>query len=138
MCVCAHALTVLCTSLSTAITKCIHNCYIHHTNSVATCLGARRVSKRSFEWTSQHKILSRVISDKQALAACVRSADDLRILVPPACGATMAAVYEDTIIKDAQQSGQLPEKLNNIVVIVCGGNGVNLDKIQKWRKECGL
>lgn len=67
----------------------------------------------------------------------MRSADDLRILVPPACGTTMAAVYEDTI-KDAQQSGELPEKLENIVVIVCGGSGVNLDRVQKWRKECGL
>ncbi len=108
-----------------------------HPHSVAKCLGAKRVSKRSFEWLSQHKIVSRVVTDKQALSACVRIADDHRILVPPACGAAMAAVYGD-VITEAQKSGVLPTRLENIVAIVCGGNGVNLDSIYKWREECQL
>ncbi len=82
-------------------------------------------------------MLSRVVSDQQALSACVRIADDHRILVPPACGAAMAAVYGDTLT-EAQKRGDLPEKLNNIVAIVCGGNGVNLDSVTQWRSQCGL
>lgn len=105
--------------------------------SVAKCLGAKRVSKRSYKWLSEHKIISRVVSDRQALSACVKIADDHRILVPPACGAGLAAVYED-VIGEAQKSGDLPQRLENMVVIVCGGNGVNLDSIHKWRQECGL
>ena len=67
----------------------------------------------------------------------MKIADDHRILVPPACGAGLAAVYEG-VVDEAVKSGDLPEKLKNIVVIVCGGSGVNLDSIHKWREECGL
>ena len=95
------------------------------------------MSKRSFQWLSDHKVLSRVVTDQQALSACVKIADDHRILVPPACGAAMAALYEDVVV-EAQKKGELPEKLDNIVAIVCGGNGVNLDSVASWRQQCGL
>ena len=42
--------------------------------SVAKCLGARRVSKRSFEWLSQHPVISHVVSDRDAIAACINIA----------------------------------------------------------------
>lgn len=90
--------------------------------------------KASYEWLSRHPIISHVISDRDAVSACVKIADDHRILVPPACGASLAAVYADSI-KELQQKGSLPSELKNIVIIVCGGNGVNLDAIQKWRTE---
>ena len=73
-----------------------------------------------------------MVSDKDAVSACVKIADDYRILVPPACGASLAAVYGDSI-KSLQESGELPQNLHNIVIIVCGGSGVNLDTIQQWR-----
>lgn len=106
-------------------------------HSVARCLGAKRVSKRSFEWLSQHNIVTAIVSDRDAISACVNLADDHRLLVAPACGAAMAGIYGDTIPK-LQKAGKLPENLRNIVVIVCGGNGINLDTIQKWKKEYDL
>lgn len=111
---------------------CCSNCWF--VSSIARCLGAKRVSKTSYEWLARHPIISHVISDKDAVSACVKLADDHRILVPPSCGASLAAVYGDSI-KQLQQEGALPVELKNVVIIVCGGNGVNLDAIQQWRTE---
>lgn len=102
--------------------------------SIARCLGAKRVCKRSFEWLSEHKVISHVISDRDAVSACVQIADDHRILIPPACGASLAALYAGSITQ-LQQESKLPQSLNNVVVIVCGGSGVNLDTIQQWRTQ---
>lgn len=86
----------------------------------------------SFDWLSRHPVISHVVSDSDAVSACVKIADDHRILVPPSCGASLAAVYGDSI-STLQESGRLPQQLHNIVIIVCGGSGVNLDTIQQWR-----
>ena len=51
------------------------------------------------------------------------------MLVPPACGAALAAVYSG-VIKDLQKEGTLPQKLSNIMIVVCGGNEVNLKEIE--------
>lgn len=95
------------------------------------------MSKKSYEWLSHHNVISRVVLDKDAVSACVKIADDHRILVPPACGASLAAVYGSTV-KQLQQEGTLPQEMGNIVMIVCGGSGVNLDTAQRWRTQYNL
>lgn len=92
------------------------------------------MSKVSFEWLSRHNVISCVVSDTDAISACVKIADDHRILVPPACGASLAALYGDTI-PQLQSQGRLPKEMKNIVLIVCGGNGVNLDTIMQWKTQ---
>ena len=42
--------------------------------SVAKCLGAKRVSQKSFEWLSQHPVVSQVVTDKEAISACINIA----------------------------------------------------------------
>lgn len=42
--------------------------------SIARCLGAKRVSKRSYEWLSQHPVLPCTVTDKQAVSACINIA----------------------------------------------------------------
>ena len=42
--------------------------------SVAKCLGAKRVSQKSFEWLSQHPVISHVVTDKEAISACINIA----------------------------------------------------------------
>ena len=44
--------------------------------SIAKTLGAKRVCKRAYEWLSQHKIISRVVSDKEAVSACLKIAGE--------------------------------------------------------------
>lgn len=75
-----------------------------------------------------------MVTDRDAVSACVKLADDHRVLIPPSCGAAVASVYSD-IIPELQKSGQLPNKLDNVVIIVCGGSEVTLETIKKWRGE---
>ena len=74
-----------------------------------------------------------MLPDRAALSACVDVADDHRILVAPACGAALAAVYGD-MLRPLQKVGTLPQELQDVVVIVCGGNGVNVDSIIQWKE----
>ncbi|HPU79358.1 pyridoxal-phosphate dependent enzyme, partial [Accumulibacter sp.] len=63
-------------------------------SSIATSLGAKRVCDRAFQWSAEHAIDSVVVSDRSALDACERFLADHRLLVEPACGATLALAYE--------------------------------------------
>jgi L-serine/L-threonine ammonia-lyase len=67
-----------------------------------------------------------VVSDRAALRACLRFADDHRVLVEPACGAALATIYD----RAAPLLG-----VGAIVVIVCGGAGVNLPLLEEWGRR---
>ncbi len=98
-------------------------------DSIAVTLGAKQICQQAFDWTQKHPVFPQTVSDKEAVNACLRFADDHRFLVEPACGASLALLYEKRPIL---------EKFNNIVVIVCGGSGVNLDLLKGWQKQFGL
>ena len=81
-----------------------------------------------------------VVTDADAIAACVHFADEHKVLTEPACGAALAAVrtpvYREMIMKSitkvsSSSENQRPQK--DVVVIVCGGSIVNLDLMSKWR-----
>jgi L-serine/L-threonine ammonia-lyase len=92
--------------------------------SIATSLGARQVADEAFAWTRRHELHSWLVSDAAAVAACRRFADDHRILVEPACGAALAAVYD----------GAEPlARAQRVLVIVCGGAGVSLARLEEWQ-----
>ncbi len=97
-------------------------------NTIAVSLGAKRVAEQAFEWSKKHEIISAVVSDKQATDACIRFADEHRVLVEPSCGAALAAVYDDNVLGK-------PSFLDKPIVIACGGNAVNLDLMQTWRNS---
>jgi L-serine/L-threonine ammonia-lyase len=94
-------------------------------NTIAVSLGAKQVAKQAFEWSKKHEIISAVVSDKQATDACIRFADEHRVLVEPSCGAALAAVYDDSVLGNAKF-------LKNPIVIACGGNAVNLELLRSW------
>lgn len=91
--------------------------------SLATTLGARTVAPAALGWTQRHEIISWVVTDRQAVDGCLRFADDHRLLVEPACGAALAAVYD----RAAPLQG-----LSSVLVIVCGGAGVNRALLAEW------
>ena len=95
--------------------------------SVATSLGARRVAQAAFDWSRRHDIVSVVVSDAQAVDACVRFADDLRVLVEPACGAALAVAYQN-----------MPQwqHFSRPLVIVCGGIGIDLATLAALQARC--
>lgn len=94
--------------------------------SIAITLGARKVAARAVQWAAEHRIQSLLVSDRQAVAACLRFANDQRRLVEPACGAALAAVYEQMIVEE------------QVLVIVCGGAAVTLGMLAGWAKSFAI
>jgi L-serine/L-threonine ammonia-lyase len=94
--------------------------------SIATSLGASRVSERTFEYAQDAMVKSVVVSDSQAIGACVRFADEYRVLVEPACGASLSLMYS---------SAEYDLNEGVCLVVVCGGVGVTAENIVQWRQQ---
>ena len=94
--------------------------------SIATTLGARTVAAEAFAWTKRREIQPWVVTDRSAVMACLRFADDHRVLVEPACGASLSVVYDQA----APLRGRGP-----VLVIVCGGAGVTRDLLTQWDQQ---
>ena len=92
-------------------------------SSIATSLGARMVSGQAFAWTSQHPVRSVVVPDSAAVAACIRFLDDHRVVVEPACGASLAVAYD---------APAALAQFRNVLVIVCGGVTATVHQLQQW------
>jgi L-serine/L-threonine ammonia-lyase len=92
--------------------------------SVAKSLGAASPSPTVFARCvalGPGRVRSATCTDAQAVSACVRFADDHRILVEPACGAALSAVYTPELgIVNGLADDDRP-----IVVVVCGGSVVD-------------
>jgi threonine dehydratase len=92
-------------------------------HSIASSLGARKVAEQAFNWTAKHAVHNVVVSDRQAVKACESFIRDHRIVVEPACGAALAAVYENV---------EAIRAFNKVAVIVCGGVTATLEHLEKW------
>lgn len=103
-----------------------HTVELEKITSIATSLGAKRVCENAFQWSKTHPIHSVVVSDQSALTACERFLDDHRIVVEPACGASLAMAYEG--------ASEL-ESFSNILVVVCGGATSTIDQIRDWNSD---
>lgn len=97
--------------------------------SIAGTLGAKRVARAAFDWTTRHDIRSVVVSDADAVDACLKFGDDMRVLVEPACGAALVAAYRNL---PELASSQRP------LIVVCGGIGVDFAKLAAWKKQFAL
>ena len=95
-------------------------------STIANTLGAKQVCQQAFNVTQQHDVISHLVSDGDALNACCRFLDDHRILVEPACGATLAAAYD---------SLECLQNKENILVVVCGGMGVSMQQMADWQLQ---
>lgn len=97
-----------------------------HITSVATSLGANMVCEQAFNISQARDVRSLVVSDLEALEACEQFLLDHRVLVEPACGASLAAVY-------SPQRRQCLTGFEAPLVVVCGGATVTYDKIREWK-----
>ena len=93
--------------------------------SVATSLGARRVCARALQWARERPVQSVLVSDAEALDACERFLADHRLLVEPACGASLAPAGEPHAALAA---------FARVLVIVCGGATATIDQIRQWAR----
>jgi L-serine/L-threonine ammonia-lyase len=92
-------------------------------SSIATSLAARQVCAQAFSISQTRLLHSVVVSDRDAVDACQRFITDQRLVVEPACGAALAAVY-----------GKVPElaPYRNVLVIVCGGVTATTQQLEHW------
>ncbi len=97
--------------------------------SIATTLGASKVAAEAFNWTHRHTVHSIVVSDTQAVAACLSFVDDMRTLVEPACGAALAVAYQNLPVL---------QPFKRPLIVVCGGIGVNLAALATWKEQFSL
>jgi len=104
-------------------TKVGHLVTLGKITSIATSLGAKRACVRALQWAGERPIRSVLVPDQSALFACERFLADHRILVEPACGATLALAYENT--QELQEFG-------TILIVVCGGATASIDQIRLW------
>ena len=96
--------------------------------SLATSLGAVRVCEQCFEDGQDHRVTSVTVTDEEAVKACLRFADEERMLVEPACGATLALAYEDrleSIIPDLNEESK-------VVLEVCGGRNITVGMLAEY------
>jgi L-serine/L-threonine ammonia-lyase len=91
--------------------------------SIATSLGARRICEQAFNWSKKHPFRSIVVSDRAAVSACQRFLADHRVVVEPACGASLAPVYDG--------APEL-EEFKSVLVVVCGGVTVTVEQLREW------
>lgn len=112
--------------------------------SIATSLGATRVSDRTWDWaTTRDNLVSATVSDADAAMACVRFLQDARIMVEPACGATLAPAYNGDLRRRVGAGLDDEEwAARNVVLVVCGGSNAGLDALvgykERYGKECGF
>ena len=101
--------------------------------SVATSLGAVRVAEQAFKEALKPNVATVVIEDAEACASSWRFADDERILVEPACGASIALAYDGRLEKYLK--GFSSE--TKVVIIVCGGSRINLQMMEDYKHRFG-
>ncbi|KAH0541544.1 hypothetical protein GP486_008708 [Trichoglossum hirsutum] len=107
--------------------------------SIATSLGATRVSEQTFLYASQpeRRIMSRVMSDEEAARGCVMLADAERLLVEAACGVCVAAVCFEGEPEWAKVAPRGRGKDTKVVIVVCGGSNCTVEMLAEWRKKFG-
>ncbi len=96
-------------------------------DTLATTLGAATVAAEALAWTRRRTVAPWVVGDRAAVIACERFADDHRVLVEPACGAGLSAIYDQAApLRTWSADG------GAVLVIVCGGAGVSLALLRAW------
>jgi L-serine/L-threonine ammonia-lyase len=93
--------------------------------SIATSLGARMVSEEAYRLATSRPVKSVVVSDGSAANACIRFLDDHRVLVEPACGASLAVAYDKP---------QVLADYRDVLVVVCGGATASIDQLLGWKQ----
>uniref|UniRef100_H2YKU9 L-serine ammonia-lyase n=1 Tax=Ciona savignyi TaxID=51511 RepID=H2YKU9_CIOSA len=102
--------------------------------SIAITLGAKTIGKQAFELTKTHPIIPCLVSDEDVVKTISSFLDDEKILVEPACAASIAVLYNGKL-KQLVASNPLLANVKKVVLIVCGGSGVTIDMLNGWKEK---
>lgn len=92
-------------------------------SGVATSLGARQVCQRAFDIAQAREVVPVQVTDREAVDACLAFLDDHRVLVEPACGASLATLYGAKVALG---------DFENVLVIVCGGSTATVEALRHF------
>eukprot|EP01038_Epipyxis_sp_PR26KG_P004556 gene4556-6428_t len=98
-------------------------------STIASTLGALAVTGETLKSMIDTKSI--VVSDEDAVRACIKYSNEFRHLVEPACGAALSVVYSDHLLHHLHQ-------FKKVVVIVCGGSAVSIDLLHKWKIDFNI
>lgn len=115
-----------------------HRVILPRMTSLAKSLGAVRVCERAFDFALHRRtdqVTTLVLPDAEACRACCRLADDEHLLVEPACGVSVALCYDPHLLRRLVRDFS-PD--TRVVVVVCGGSDVSVDKLVRWREMFGM
>ena len=115
-----------------------HSVSLTEITSIAKSLGAKCPSPTSLQHVLEGRAISSTVTDAAAVEACLKFADEYRMLIEPSCGAALSVVYDLSILSGMQAIGMLPDRKLRIVVIVCGGSIVNFNQLQEWKVAFNL
>ena len=82
--------------------------------------------QRAVDLAQSHAIRSLVVSDRDAVQACKKFLDDHRVLVEPACGASLALGYEHWVALQDYQT---------VLIVVCGGVTATVEQLNQWSRQ---
>lgn len=94
--------------------------------SIAKTLGALQVTSAALAWSKKHEMISAIVTDKQAVDACLHFADDFRVVVEPSCGTALSLIYDNIHFLDQYDS---------VLMVVCGGASASIQQLLKWQEE---
>jgi L-serine/L-threonine ammonia-lyase len=106
-----------------------HAITLERIDTIASSLAARRVADAAFAWTQKRTVVPAVVSDTDAVRACLRFADDHQTVVEPACGAALSLAYDDH---------PALQPYARVAVVACGGVVVSLEKLAGWKAQFGV
>ena len=106
-----------------------HPITLERIETIASSLAARRVADQAFAWTQTRTVVPVVVSDADAVRACLKFADDHQTLVEPACGAALSLAYDDH---------PALKPYARVAVVACGGVVVSLEKLAGWKAQFGV
>ncbi|CAN6607479.1 L-threo-3-hydroxyaspartate ammonia-lyase [Trichomonascus vanleenenianus] len=107
--------------------------FLTNPNTIATSLSTPSITKETIEYAMKtHPTHSVVVPDSEAAEACVRFANDHKLLIEAACGTALAPLYKGRL---REILPKLDEN-STVVVVVCGGTSVSWDILKgyadKW------
>lgn len=99
-------------------------------DTIATTLGALEVTSSVLD--PSVKSISEVVTDQLAVEACLRFADEHRVLVEPSCGAALSLFYDNELAQKYLRPN------TNVAFVVCGGSAVSLELLHFWKVKFSL
>lgn len=109
--------------------------FLKSPKTIATSLSTASITKETIAYAmGGHPTHSMVVEDSEAAEACVRFANDHKLLIEAACGTALAPLYKERLKEALPNLG--PD--STVVVVVCGGTSVSWEILDGYSKKWNI